>query len=75
MTTKSNTTNQKFKPQDKQEPQYEGLSVTTLLGEKAPMMAAFNKCEHGYRSFAELNRAALNLMLSQLGSEFRLTER
>jgi hypothetical protein len=64
----------KFKPA-KEEPQYEGLSVTTLLGEKDPLMAALNKTEHGYRSFAELNRAALNLMLADLGSDFRLTER
>jgi len=55
--------------------QYEALSVTTLLGEKEPLMQALNDLEHGYTSFSQFARASINLKLSDLGSEFRLTEK
>lgn len=65
----------KFKAKAKSRVNYEPLSVTTILREKEPLLTALNEAEHGYRSFAELNRAALNLMLEKLGSSFRLTLR
>ena len=71
---KNNTTKPKFK-KNKQEVQYEALSVTTLLGEKTPLIEALNSCEHEFTSFAQLNRAALNLLLKKMGSDFRLTEK
>lgn len=55
--------------------QYEALSVTTLLGEKEPLIHALNDLEHGYSSFAQFVRSAINLKLSDLGSDFQLTEK
>ena len=69
--------NKKFEPSDIKEEKegFEFISVNVFPGEKALLMEAINKIEHPHRSFAQLNRAALNTWLKENNSKFRLTVR